>query len=110
MAQFIKLPKSTTNAASFDLINIGWGVGQITSPTATKIRVSVYSNNVNSYDTDALSSFDITMNAGMSDSERLDMINNVSLAAQEVCENPNSIPSLRLVGTKYVASLDYLGT
>jgi hypothetical protein len=46
----------------------------------------------------------------MSDSERLDMINNVSLAAQEACENPNSTPSLALVGTKYVTSMTYAGT
>jgi len=110
MAQFIKLPKSTTDATSFDLMNIGWGVGEITSPTSTTIKVSVYSNNVNSYDTDSLASFTITINAAMSDSERLDMINNVSLAAQEACENPNSTPSLVLVGTKYVASMTYAGT
>ena len=63
MAQFIELPKSTTDASSFDLMNIGWGVGEITSPTTTTIRVSVYGNNVNSYDTDALASFTITINA-----------------------------------------------
>ena len=110
MAQFIKLPKSTTDASSFDLMNIGWGVGEITSPTTTTIKVNVYGNNVNSYDTDALASFTITINAAMSDSERLDMINNVSLAAQEACENPNSTPSLALVGTKYVTSMTYAGT
>jgi len=110
MAQFIKLPKSTTDSSSFDLMNIGWGVGEITSPSTTTIKVSVYGNNVNSYDTDTLASFTITINAAMSDSERLDMINNVSLAAQEACENPNSTPLLALVGTKYVASMTYAGT
>lgn len=110
MAQFIKLPKSTTDASSFDLMNIGWGVGEITSPTTTTIKVNVYGNNVNSYDSDALAFVTITINAAMSDSERLDMINNVSLAAQEACENPNSTPSLALVGTKYVTSMTYAGT
>ncbi len=110
MAQFIKLPKSTTDSSSFDLMNIGWGVGESTSPTNTTIRVFVYSNNVNSYDTDSLPAFTITMSSAMSDSERLDMVNNIALAAQEVCENPNSTPTLRLVGTKYVSSMAYAGT
>jgi hypothetical protein len=110
MAQFIKLPKSTTDSSSFDLMNIGWGLGPVQSTNNTTIRVFVYSNNVNSYDTDSLSSFTITISSAMSDSERLDMVNNIALAAQEVCENPNSIPTLRLVGTKYVSSMTYSGT
>ena len=110
MTQFIKLPKSTTDLTSFDLMNIGWGVGEITSPTTTTIRINVYGNNVTSYDTDTLAQFTITMNAVMSDTDRLDMINNVSLAAQEACKNPNSTPSLALVGTNYVSSLAYSGT
>ena len=110
MTQFIKLPKSATDSSTFDLMNIGWGVGLIESPSTTTIRVNVYGNNVNSYDTDTLAQFTITMNAVMSDTDRLDMINNVSLAAQEACQNPNSIPTLALVGTNYVASMTYAGT
>ncbi len=110
MTQFIKLPKSTSDLTSFDLMNIGWGVGEITSPTTTTIKVNVYADNVASYDTDQLGYFTITVNAVMSDTDRLDMINNVSLAAQEVCKNPNSTPSLALVGSNYVTSLTYATT
>ena len=104
MGQFIKLPKSTTDLNSFDLMNIGRGCSEITSASSTTLNVKIFGL---SPGTDNLPSFDIAISSAMSDSERLDMINNLSKAIIESTQSPNSTPSLRMVGGKYVTSLTY---
>ncbi len=105
MGQFIKLPKSTTDLTSFDLMNIGRGCAEITSASSTILNVKIFGLSPNGNDN--LPSFDIAISSAMSDSERLDMINNLSKAIIESTQSPNSTPSLRMVGGKYVTSLTY---
>ena len=89
MGQFIKLPKSDTDLTNFDLMNVSSGVYNITA-TTTSLDVSVLGPSVG--DVETLPSFSITLSPTMSDSQTLDMIQNMSQAVQDVTQEPNSIP------------------
>ena len=105
MGQFIKLPKSTTDLTSFDLMNIERGTSEVLSSSNTTLEVKIFGLSCSGGDT--LPSYNIIVNSAMSDSQRLDMINNVSKAIVKSTQSPNSTPSLEMVGDLVVSSMTY---
>jgi hypothetical protein len=104
MGQFIKLPKSDTDLTNFDLINVSSGVYNI-SGTTTSLAVSVLGPSVG--DVETLPFFTITLSPTMSDSQTLDMIQNMSQAVQDVTQEPNSIPTLSMVNGVLVTGMTF---
>tara|TARA_B110000858_G_C17634810_1_gene395261 strand:- start:475 stop:801 length:327 start_codon:yes stop_codon:yes gene_type:complete len=104
MGQFIKLPKSDTDLTNFDLMNVSSGVYNITG-TTTSLAVSVLGPSVNSAET--LPSYSITLSPTMTDSQALDMIQNMSQAVQDVTKEPNSIPTLSMVNGVLVTGITF---
>tara|TARA_R110000796_G_scaffold232614_1_gene351016 strand:+ start:52 stop:378 length:327 start_codon:yes stop_codon:yes gene_type:complete len=104
MGQFIKLPKSDTDLTNFDLMNVSSGVYNITG-TTTSLAVSVLGPSVGSAET--LPSFNLTLSPTMSDSQTLDMIQNMSQAVQDVTKEPNSIPTLSMVNGVLVTGMTF---
>lgn len=105
MGQFIKLPKSKTDLTSFDLMNIERGTAEISSTSSTGLSVQIFGLSCGGGD--ALPQFSITVDSAMSDSQRLDMINNLSKAIVKATQAPNSTPSLEMVGDLVVSSMTY---
>ena len=104
MGQFIKLPKSATDLTNFDLMNVSSGVYNITA-TSSSLAVSVLGPSVG--DAETLPSFNITLSPAMSDSQALDMIQNMSQAVQDVTKEPNSIPTLSMVNGVLVTGMTF---
>ena len=105
MGQFIKLPKSKTDLTSFDLMNIERGTGEVSSNANNQLTVQIFGLSAGGGDT--LPSYNIIVDSAMSDSQRLDMINNVSKAIAKATQAPNSNPSLEMVGDLVVSSMTY---
>ena len=106
MGQFIKLPKSDTDLTSFDLMHLFSGVAEILSDSATTLQVRMIVENTSVEGTEELPLYEITTTT-MINSQRLQMIQNVSKAIQEATLKPNSAPSLELVDGVTVSSLTY---
>ena len=104
MGQFIKLPKSKTDLTSFDLMNIERGTSEVLSTSNTTLTVKIFGLSCGD---DTLPSYQILVDSAMSDSQRLDMINNVSKAIVKSTQSPNSTPSLEMVGDLVVSSMTY---
>ena len=108
MGQFIKLPKSTTDPTSFDLMHIFSGVAEILSDGNTTLEVRMMTDSHSS--NDELPLYEIATSATMSNAQRLQMIQNMSKAVQEATLKPNSVPTLVLVDGVTVSSLTYRET
>jgi len=103
---FIKLPKSTTDLTSFDLMNIYSQVADIKSASNTKLQIEMINPTIAGAGNDENSLYEITTST-MTDLQRLRMIQNLSLAVQEVALTPNSVPVLTVVTGVTISSLTY---
>jgi hypothetical protein len=92
MGQFIKLPKSTTDLSSFDLMDVSAGVVKISTTSATTLQVQIATENINP-GTATPRSYSISTST-MSNTQRLDLTQNMSKAVQDATLKPNSVPSL----------------
>tara|TARA_B100000768_G_scaffold169433_1_gene175013 strand:+ start:1326 stop:1661 length:336 start_codon:yes stop_codon:yes gene_type:complete len=107
MGQFIKIPKSTTDLTSFDLMHLFSGVAEILSNGTTTIQVRMIVENTASEGDEELPLYEITTSGAMTDAQRLQMIQNVSKAVQEATLTPNSVPSLVVVSGLTISSLTF---
>jgi hypothetical protein len=105
MGQFIKLPKSKTDLTSFDLMNVAPGISGVITSTATVITVEVMGRMIP--DGEQFPFYQVTVSPAMTDTQQLDMIQNMSQAVQDSTQDPNSIPSLSMVGNVLVTELVY---
>ena len=101
MASFIELPKNVTGS-SFDLLNVSNPVREITSPSSTTLKISFF--NLND-DGDNEPSATITVDSTMDAAPRNTMINNLWAAVEKTTSQPNSVPTLTMVGSVLVDSL-----
>ena len=105
MGQFIKLPKSTTDLTSFDLMHLFSGVAEILSDGNTTLQVRMIATPHES--NKELPLYEITTNVTMTNAQRLQMIQNLSKAVQEATSKPKSVPSLVVVDGVTISSLAY---
>ena len=105
MGQFIKLPKSTTDLTSFDLMHLFSGVAQILSNGNNTLQVRMIATPHGG--NDELPLYEITTSGTMTNAQRLQMIQNISKAVQEATLTPNSVPSLVVVDGVTISSLTY---
>ena len=108
MTRFIKLPKSLTDNTSFDLLNLN-GFGELHkidyyTDGASNNRLRAYYCG-DACEDEALTGIEINLNGTLTAGQQNTIIDNAWKAIKSACQNPGSIPVLKIPGDRVVSSM-----